>query len=306
MLNEIRQSLNEISSRLDAIEASLPSLDHFGVQSSKPGVIMAERLNDPARYSALSAGTLSGRVVYDAVAGGTRWQVLQGEFSIPNGDQFRISFSRPVGAGESLWVQWEAMFDPRWQQGSKTFQVADDMRARNGGSIQLEVNSFACHRETNGSPVVGNYQITPAIRFYRPPLQPVSVMNGRLRNVQTAIMGLMGSQLENANPPQRHVGEGGTQYFVRPDQWTRYTLNYDMASWRLRLWIADENTDPTLVIDSPVQMADVSRRFISWWVEINSSEGRGGAQSDCYMWVRNALASTGEIELGGRPLRGSA
>ncbi len=59
--------------------------------------------------------------------------------------------------------------------------------------------------------------------------------------------------------------------------------------------------DPTLVIDSPVQMADLARRFIAWWIEINSSEGQGTAPCDCYVWVRNAIASTAPIALGGRP-----
>lgn len=303
-LTELVAAYTSISDRVLAAERRLQQWtpDHFAVESVQPGVIMAERLNDPTRYTLWARNPSPNRFEFDPHYDAARWITRQGEFSIPVGDQFRIPFARSVGIGQNLWVQWEARFDQRWQQGAKTFQIADDRNPRNGGEIQLEINSFACARSNNGPASMGDYQITPAIRFYRPAMQPVSRMIGKLRNVQTAMFGLTGSQLAKADPPMRHVGEGGTQYFVRPGQWTRYTVHYDMTTWRLQMWIADESTDPTMVIDSPVQMNEPTiRRFIAWWVELNSSEGRVPAPCDCFTWVRNAIASTSPIALGGRP-----
>ncbi len=228
-------------------------------------MLVHESLSDPTRYKLL-APRHSQSVKYDAEFNCASWLIRKGEFSIATRDQFRFAILPKIGAGQSLWAQWDARYDSVWQQGRKTFQFADDQVNRRGGKIQLEVNSFAVDRQTGKAAQVGNYHIKPAIRIYRP-----------------------GKKCESIEQ----------KYFIQPNQWVRYTLHYDMKNWQLRLWIADESTDPLLVVDSQVTIANVARRFSWFWIELNSSEGAGAAKADCITRARRVLIDSKPIEIGG-------
>ncbi len=243
-LAELVRDYDALRNRIDIIERQVTDLvpDHFAIESAQPGVIMTERRMIPAdtrcwrRVHCPAASSTTLR----SVAPGGWWHRASTRYHPATSSASRSD--GPLALDRAYGFSGRHNLIPSGNMGPRHSRLPTINGPRDGGSIQLEINSFACSRATNGPAVKGSYHITPAIRFYRPSLQPVHSMVGKFRNVQTALFGLLGSQLAKANPLQEHVVDGGTQYFVRPGQWTRYTVHYDMSSWRLQMWIADEST----------------------------------------------------------------
>ena len=93
-------------------------------------------------------------------------------------------------------------------------------------------------------------------------------------------------------------------YIIRANLWTRVTLEFEWIpvgrakELRLRMWMSDEETPPTLVIASVKEPGkgfllsnDASRQSLSfqnWWLEMNSSQ-RGVLPTPGTVWVKNFI-----------------
>src|SRR5690606_21336300 len=102
-------------------------------------------------------------------------------------------------------------------------------------------------------------------------------------------------------------------YFrTAPDTWTRFTLSvtWHDGEQRIRLWMADENRDPVLVIADP---DDPSKGFLAdagpaglvgldhFIVLFDTSQSPVG-RPEQYAWVRNIVVfKDATVPLGGRP-----
>lgn len=286
-----------------------PEQSHFEYASKLPGVVAVQAWDSQEAVRRSMGGGYHNdytRVAnYDPEKNAACWLIRKGEQSIPIGAWGEVDF--PPTSDKLLAIQWEAFYDSAKMHGGKTFQLWD-------GGIQVEVQSRLVGPDY-GPFVLGQpYQILHSFRTYRmaevggngEPEQ-LSTEPWTVRNVQPS---LFARPRQLAFDKPGHVGEGGKAYFVRPGQWTRYTLEYDLSQTpaRLKLWIADENTDPTLVLCDPDDPAlgfiaepkSRDRKFHRWLVELNNSTSV--APCDCRHWVRNVIVSQGaSIPLGGRP-----
>jgi hypothetical protein len=214
-----------------------------------------------------------------------------------------------------LSFQWEVKYDPVWQHGGKAFQIECG-----GGSLGIEIqaNMFPMDRSIPSN--ISNYQLLHSVRVYIGGTgaiiggnnNPEQLSTGPYtqRNVQPPLYARIRQMQQGVDNPG-HVGEGGQAYFVRPGQWVRYTLSWDLSvnPARLKVWIADENTDPTLI------MADENDNSLGFiceprperrsvkairMPEFNNSSTN--APVDSTTLIRNVVVWKGaEIPLGGRP-----
>lgn len=97
-------------------------------------------------------------------------------------------------------------------------------------------------------------------------------------------------------------------YIIRANLWTRVTFEFEWApspspdihqELRLRVWMSDEETPPTLVIASVNEPGkgfllsrDASKRsmsFQNWWLELNSSQDGVFPNGPGQVWVKNFI-----------------
>ena len=106
-------------------------------------------------------------------------------------------------------------------------------------------------------------------------------------------------------------GGAATPFDIRPDVWVRFTLSitWDGGQQRLRLWMADEQRDPVLVIADP---ADPSRGFLvdntnpdvglDRFLVLFDTSQTPAQHPELHAWVRNLVVfKDATVPLGGRP-----
>jgi hypothetical protein len=292
---------------------SISSDEHFASISKSKKAVFASSFNDPSEYAEFLAGGSGhiGTVVFhDPDKKAARWEIPKGQLSIPIGSQFRPTF-QPI-TDDIVSMQWEVYWDPRWQQGGKSFQIA---WTPGGDDRLLEIQSSKIKTDPTIDSLVNNYRILHSFRTYGGGVKvggngnPEQLSSGewRTRNVQPPLRAPI-RQMTGVE----HVCGGGTAYLVRPGQWVRYTVSWDLSAQpaRLKMWIADESTDPTLVMADPgnhdsgfIYEPNADNRGVNqFWVELNSSST--ASQIDCSTWVRNFVVWKGaDIPRSGRPTK---
>jgi hypothetical protein len=141
---------------------SISSDEHFSAVSKSKNTVFASSFNAPSEYPELLAGGSGhiGTVVFhDPDKKAARWDIPKGQLSIPIGSQFRPTFE-PI-SDDMVSIQWEVYWDPRWQQGGKSFQIA---WTPGGDDRLLEIQSSKIQADPTIDSFVHNYRIVHSIR----------------------------------------------------------------------------------------------------------------------------------------------
>ncbi len=293
-------------------------MTHFDIVSASPQCIASESYDDPSRW------TLYNRSANSHAANGTILHVPQERatgFVIRAGEQSlacQFGIAVPRIENDLVSFQWEVKYDRRWQHGGKAFQLDC---GKNSLGIELQANKF--QRGPIGpdptDPLIANYHILHSVRTY---LSGPFGGNGSgeqlatgpqtSRNVQPPLFARIRQISQGIDDPG-HVGEGGRAYFVRPSIWVRYTVTWDLSDYpaRLKIWVADEDTDPTLIMADPdsddlgfICESEPARRWVRSCRMPEFNNSRSIAPVDSVTLVRNFVAWRGvEVPLGGRPER---
>lgn len=90
----------------------------------------------------------------------------------------------------------------------------------------------------------------------------------------------------------------GAPYVLPLHQWITYTTDFMFVGneLRVKIWLSDEETPPTLVLDGAdgngfvlsKDTSQVSMAFQNWWIEMNSSQ-EGGQAVERTLWVKNFI-----------------
>lgn len=197
-------------------------------------------------------------------------------------------------------VQWEARWSSDWLDAkfhginvNKAFQVAKNIG--DGRKIELQTRFI----KTDNSAVA-----LPTIRAYDAETggdgssDPIRTDEGSYFNWQPG--GNTHAPHNRSYSASDHLkGEGNNNAFViRPDTWIRFTVSITFTGGvqRVRMWMSDENTPPTLVIADPFDPAqgflyDMSPENSGtdhFWFEFNSSQSNT-TNPELVAWVRNVV-----------------
>ncbi len=296
---------------------------HFDKVSADTHCVFSESYDVPDRYkhynknidSCLKSGVVSHDTEHHAAA-----------FKIPAGSQSlacQFMVQVPKIENELFSVQWEVFYDPKWQHGGKAFQLEC---GENALGIELQAHKVIAAKnrlvEKSEEAMVGNYRILHSVRCYHAPsgkehfggngsAEQLSSGPKERRNVQPALEAKIRQILKGEVDPG-HVGMGGKAYFVYPGQWVRYTFSWDLSQQpaRLKLWIADESTDATLVVADPddhnlgfICEPLPWRRYVRAMRMPEFNNSRSIAPVDSTTLVRNIVVWRGaDVPLGGRPV----
>lgn len=308
-LAELVRDYDALRHRISAIQSHF---DHFAIVSNSDRCVRSESYDDPGRWSmynkAAPTHAANGTIVHVPDQRATGFRIRAGEMSLAC--QFHLALPRIEN--ELVSIQWEAKYDPVFQHGGKAFQLDC---GNNSLGIELQANKFP--RDRGNSSLINNYEILHSVRCYisgpfggSGSQEQLSTGPKTSRNVQPPLWARIRQIRQGIDNPG-HIGEGGRAYFVRPGQWVRYTLSWDLSQSpaRLKIWIADENTDPTLIMADPddpnlgfICESAPARRWIRSlrMPEFNNSSSI--APVDCLTLVRNVVVWRGaDVPLGGRP-----
>ena len=312
-MTDIDTAIAEVLARIERLNQRLDAFgDHFSKVSRSSNCIAFETYNEPSRWPLYNRGAAvhaaSGTIVHVPEERATGFRIRDGEMSLA------CQFGMPVPRVENELVsfQWEVKYDTVWQHGGKAFQLDCG-----NNSLGIELQAAKFRRDLSKPDAIGNYHILHSVRCYisgpfggNGAQEQLSTGPRTGRNVQPPLWARIRQITQGIDDPG-HVGEGGKAYFVRPDQWVRYTVSWDLSQQpaRLKIWIADEATDPTLIMADP---DDQSLGFICEsvparrWVrslrlpEFNNSSTI--CPVECTTLMRNFVAWRGaDVPLGGRP-----
>lgn len=310
MLEELKTRFLDLEARVIKLQSIL---SHFAIASASPNCIASESYNDPSRWSRCNRSAAShaanGTIVHVPEERATGFRIRAGEMSLA------CQFGMPVPRVENELVsfQWEVKYDPIWQHGGKGFQLDC---GNNSLGIELQANKF--RRDLSNSELIGNYHILHSVRCYisgpfggSGAREQLSTGPQTSRNIQPPLWARIRQITQGIDNPG-HVGEGGRAYFVRPGQWVRYTVSWDLSQQpaRLKIWIADEATDPTLIMADPddpnlgfICESEPARRWVRSLRLPEFNNSKSLAPVDCTTLIRNFVAWRGkDVPLGGRPI----
>lgn len=274
---------------------------HYHDCLTSPHLHAAFGLRDPsgAEYAQYANGSQPvGQITYDATQDAAKITLTNGGASLHIQDYLRLSFPElRKGVDQEVSFQWEA----RWSQGF--LDIRD-----NGVHTH---KAFRLDHQAN-RPVEAGRRFELQTRYGSGPDGTIA-----LPTIRSYHNGPHGGDGE-ANPLSSHGRDdyqpGGQSdgFVIAPDTWVRFTLSvtWHDGEQRIRLWMADEHTDPVLVIadpDDPSQgfLADMSPGTpvgLDQFVVLfdTSQEARG--EDELNVWVRNIVVfKDATVPLGGRP-----
>jgi hypothetical protein len=202
--------------------------------------------------------------------------VPAGSVSLPNNVRVPIP---PVGS-ESLFVTWDAWMGAEFAYAKtgighyKHFQLAS---GEGTGRIWTEIKSTFSGRDHKAPAGLADVEV----RLYGQPEE-----------------GLIGPNVTNVHPASPMVG----QFAVQPETWTRYwALLNPVGEWHeFSVWVADTGRNPVQIIDRlQIKPVRTSGRWVSFWLEYNSSSNLHEKQQARVSYARNIVMLRGVTNVQG-------
>ena len=227
----------------------------------------------------------------------SKWQIRKYWESLDHRNANKVSF------------QWMYMMDDGYLspgsglQNHKEFQIS-------GSSEQLQFEIQSRYSQTGPDAVA-----IPTVRSYRPITESEAQDKDPLSSWGPDLSTVNGSAIDNWQPggdtaidkrqlpfpASAHMNPDYlSPFIIRANTWVTITVQFEFIDneLRLRIWMSDDDTPPTLIIASVREPGkgfllsnDTSVNSIylqNWWLESNSSQTSNLA-GPARMWVRNFL-----------------
>jgi peptidoglycan hydrolase-like protein with peptidoglycan-binding domain len=293
---------------------------HFDSLKNRPGTLRSWALRSDAEIQANGQGRRVESHAYDTQFDGDKLTFNTG--SMNSIQQLELPLGRSVGEGvdNSVSVQWEMRFDGSWDDlhglsNHKAIRLDDDNKIGSTDGRYIEFQ----HRYGNtadGSvalPTIRTYATTNGGLGSRDPLA-ISIPNpvGGDGEQDWQPGGQTKAPHRIKYGPQHHAQGPYNTFVILPERWVRttMTLKFDSGEARLIVTMSDEQTDPVVVIDDPVEpgkgfMVDRApgpSMIDNIQVEFNSSQ-EIIFPTPKHAWVRNFVAAANtDLPHGGRPI----
>ena len=298
---------------------------HFDALVSDPNIHAMFSLRNQSEINTLtqSQGQLrdqpdgnNPQVQFDATMNGAKVTIPADTGSLPTPWQLRPRYPAidKTSGEDEVSIQWEARFGSDFLdvttgglQNYKAFQIA---KRTQGDARRIELQTRVSYTDNTAVAI-------PTVRVYwyvtaggDGNKNPLRTDGGNHYNWQPGGDTYATNMINDYGADDHLRGDPLSNAFViRPDKWIRFTasLTFTGGVQRLRLWMSDEDTPPTLVIADPddptlgfltdwpqAQEHPPGSGIISdlsgsdeFWVEFNTSQQRTGPELEA--WVRNIV-----------------
>lgn len=323
MLNQLRQQFAELDTRITAIEnrVNRGRNAHFESLAGRSECIFSRSLRDASHYASRRAGRgVSEFTVYDPGLDALKVIIppLQNEL-LPYGLQY--VWQNDWSIGQTIVVQIDQMITRAMREliptpgsngrSQKSYKFTNITTApRNAIFVELRP---AFRDEPGVSHVDFRHYgqllegLTDRDAFACDPIDPAYI--GPRKQTHDSHPGPDSTSIRNRPLPHPH------QFKILDDTWVRATYEIERIAegCRIRIWLADENHGPSLIVCSPT---DPSRGFLSavtsrpngFYLELDGSQETTYAapQPERAAYFRNLVVLQGvrgDAVLGGRPSR---